>query len=92
MNGITSFQQAGDLRQFGRAQCELNYGRKEVQRLAPEKVHGSHRFEKERGRRGHTARHDGVGHPFKQGQVLRCEVVLFWSNGEGVPEIGSKIL
>ena len=91
-NGITSFQQPDNPRQFGPAQDCLNEGSQDVQRLTAEKVHGSNRFEKERGRRCHAAPDDGVGDPFEQGYIFCRKGLLFWSNGEGVSETGSKIL
>lgn len=63
-----------------------------MQGLTAEKVHWAHRFEKECGGGGHPACDDGPGNPFKQRQVFRREVCPFRTNGEGVPETGSKIL
>lgn len=92
MNGITLLQEARDLRELRAGQHAFNDGSQEVQRLAAEKVHGPHRFEKQRGRCRHAALDDGVGNPFKQSQVIDGEGCLFGTHGKGVPETGSKIL
>ena len=67
-------------------------GVQKMQRLAAEKIHGTHGFQKQRGRRRHATCDDGLGDPFEQGEVLSREVLLFRANGEGMPETSSKIL
>ena len=70
---IPSLQEAGDLREFAAAEDTFDERRQEVQRLAPEEIHGAHRFEKERGRYRHAARHDRVGNPFEQREIVGGE-------------------
>ena len=63
-----------------------------MQRLAAEKIHGAHRFEKERGRCRHAARHDRVGNPFEQREIIGGEGRLIGTQGKGMAEASSKIV
>ncbi len=85
-------QQPGDLREFAAVEDAVHDGGQEVQGLAAEKIHGAQRFEEERGRCRHTARHDGFGNPFEQREIIRGEGLSFGTQGKGMPESGSEIV
>lgn len=63
-----------------------------MQRLAAEKIHGPHRFEKEHGRRRHTPCHNSLGNPFEQCEIIRGEGLLVGTQGKGMPETLPEIL
>ena len=92
LQGIPSLQQTGDLCEFVAAEDTFDERRQEVQRLAAEKIHGAHRFEKERGRGRHAARDDRVGDSLEQCQIVRREGRLLGTQGKGMAEAGSKIV
>ncbi len=92
VNGIAPFQQVRDPGDLRAGQHAFHDGSQEMERLAAQKVHGTHRFEKQCGRRRHAARDDGISSPFEQGQVVGGEGGFFRTHGKRVPETGSQIL
>jgi len=62
---IASFKQPSHLLDFLRVERPFNDRGQEIQRLTAEKIHGTKRFQKDRGRSSHAPFHHRIGHPFK---------------------------
>jgi len=62
---IASFKQLSHLLDFLRVKRPFNDWGQEIQRLTAEKIHGTKRFQKDRGRSSHAPFHHRIGHPFK---------------------------
>jgi len=70
---IASFEHPRHLLDFLRIESPFNDWSQEVQCLTTEKVHGTERFQKYRGRSRHASFHHRIGHPFKQREIFGRE-------------------